>query len=129
MTRLSLSGSYFTNLMSTGFYSMDCGDDDGQPSQNYDELDDTQPHGEPTVQKDGPATEKEKKRTKIFSVNEDKVLVSGWLNVSIDPIHETNQALAHIGREFTSTSMRIRSTSMKPIKHLEHIAINIVIDL
>jgi hypothetical protein len=58
------SGSYFTNLMSTGsIYSTGCGDVDGQPSQNYDDLDDTQPHDKPAVQKDGLATGKEKKRS------------------------------------------------------------------
>jgi hypothetical protein len=88
------SGSYFTNLMPTNsIYSTGCGDDDGQPSQNYDELDDTQPHDELAVQKVGPAAGKEKKRSKIFSVDENKLLVSGWLNVSIDPIHGTDQTL------------------------------------
>jgi hypothetical protein len=72
------SGSYFINLISNGsIYSMGCGDDDGQPSKNYDDLDDTQPHDEPAVQKDGPAAEKEKKRTRNFSVNEDNFFVSG----------------------------------------------------
>jgi hypothetical protein len=72
------SGSYFSNLMSTGFnYSMGCGGDDGQESQNAFELDDTQPHDEPTIQKDGPAAGTEKKRSRNFSVDEDKLLVSG----------------------------------------------------
>jgi hypothetical protein len=57
------SGSYFTNLMSTSsFYSTSCGDDDAQPSQNYDDLSDTQPHDEVAIQKDGPTARKEKKR-------------------------------------------------------------------
>jgi hypothetical protein len=56
------SGSYFTNLMSTSsFYSTSCGDDDAQPSQNYDDLSDTQPHDEVAIQKDGPTARKEKK--------------------------------------------------------------------
>jgi hypothetical protein len=46
-----------------------------------------------TVQKDGPAAGKEKKRSRNFSVDNDKLLVSGWLNVSIDPVHGTDQAL------------------------------------
>jgi hypothetical protein len=54
---------------------------------------DTQPHDEPAIQKDGPTTGKEKKRSRNFSVDEDKLLVLGWLNMFIDPIHGTNQAL------------------------------------
>jgi hypothetical protein len=78
MTGSMNSGSYFSNLMTTGF--------------SY-ELDDTQPHDEPAVQKYGPTAEKEKKRTRNFSVDEDKLLVSGWLNVFINPIHGTDLAL------------------------------------
>jgi hypothetical protein len=94
MTGSMNSGSYFTNLMSTGsIYSTGCGDVDGQPSQNYDDLDDTQPHDEPAVEKDSLATGKEKKRSRNFSVDVDKLLVSSWLNVSIDPIYGTDQSL------------------------------------
>jgi hypothetical protein len=71
------SRSYFSNLMTTGF--------------NY-EFDDTQPHDEPTVQKDGPAVGNEKKRSRNFNVDEEKLLVSVWKNV-IDPIHGTDQPL------------------------------------
>jgi hypothetical protein len=53
----------------------------------------TQPHDEAAVSKDGPTARKEKKRSRNFSVNEDKLLVSCWLNMSIDPIHGTDQAL------------------------------------
>jgi hypothetical protein len=94
MTRSMNSGSYFTNLMSTGsIYSTGCGDDHGQPSQNSDDLHDTQPHDGAAIPKDGPTARKEKKRSRNFSVDEDKLLVSGWLHVSIDPIHGTDQAL------------------------------------
>jgi hypothetical protein len=91
---VSKKRSYFSNLMSTGLsYSMGYGADDGQASQNASELDDTQTHDAPIVQKDGLAAGKEKKRSRNFSVDEDKLLVSGWLNISIDPIHGTEQAL------------------------------------
>jgi hypothetical protein len=86
------SRSYFTNLMSSSsFYST--GNDDGQPSQKSDDLRDTQPHDEVAIPMDGPTAGKEKKRSRDFSVDEDKLLVLGWLNVSIDPIHGTDQAL------------------------------------
>jgi hypothetical protein len=87
------SESYFTNLMSnSSFHSTGCGDDDGQPSQNSDDHRDTQPH-EAAIPKDAPTAGKEKKRSRNFSVDEDKLLVSSRLNVSIDPIHGTDQAL------------------------------------
>jgi hypothetical protein len=58
-----------------------------------DDLGDTQPHDEAAIPKDGPTAGKEKKRSRNFSVDEDNLLVSGWLNVSTDPIHGTDQAL------------------------------------
>jgi hypothetical protein len=68
LTESMNSGSYFTNLMSnSSFYSTGCGDDDGQPSQNSENLRDTQPH-EAAIPKDGPIVEKEKKRSTNFSV-------------------------------------------------------------
>jgi hypothetical protein len=72
------SRSYFSNLMTNGL--------------SY-ELDDTQPHDVSAVEKDGPAARKVKKRSRNFNADEDKLLVSGWLNVSIDPIHGTDQLL------------------------------------
>jgi hypothetical protein len=88
------SGSYFSNLMTNGL--------------SY-ELDDTQPHDVSAVEKDGPAARKVKKRSRNFNVDEDKLLVSGWLNVSIDPIHETDQLL---GTYWARISMRTRSLNL-----------------
>jgi hypothetical protein len=31
------------------------------------------------------------KRSKIFTEHEDALLVSAWLNISLDPVHGTNQ--------------------------------------
>jgi hypothetical protein len=56
------------------------------------ELDDTQAHDKATLQEDGPVATKDKKRSRNFSVDEDKLLVSGWLNVSHDPIQGVDQA-------------------------------------
>jgi hypothetical protein len=58
-----------------------------------DDLGDTQSHDEAAIPKDGLTAGKEKKRSRNFSVDEDNLLVSGWLNVSTDPIHGTDQAL------------------------------------
>jgi hypothetical protein len=53
--------------MSTGLsYSMGYGADDGQASQNAYELDDTQTHDAPIVQKDGPASWKGEEKKQKF---------------------------------------------------------------
>jgi hypothetical protein len=92
------SGSYFTNLMSN-----DCTgprEYGGTQSHNME-----MPAYEGVVQNDdipasdaSPAIEqvhtttKEKRRSKNFRVEEDKLLVSAWLNVSHDLIHGVDQS-------------------------------------
>jgi hypothetical protein len=55
------------------------------------QADDTPPFELPTLD-DAHATRKEKKRTKKFIVEADKLLVSAWLNVSQDAIQGADQA-------------------------------------
>jgi hypothetical protein len=64
-----------------------------QPHVNWIhyEFDDTQPHEEAVVQEDDLAAAKDKKRSRNFSVDQDKLLVSSWLNVSQDPIQGVDQ--------------------------------------
>jgi hypothetical protein len=66
--------------MSNGFCSPTGNPDDTQP-----------PHEQPSPD-DGPTTTKDKKRSRNFSVDEDKLLVLAWLNVSQDPIKGVDQA-------------------------------------
>jgi hypothetical protein len=73
-----ISGSYYTNLMSNDFtYPGDYAT--RQP-------DDTPVSNELPAQDDPHGAVKEKKRSKSFNVDEDKLLVSAWLNVLQDPI-------------------------------------------
>ena len=70
---------YFTNLLSNGnseFAWEGLGPVEEQPSQNVDHT---------------PSLRPNQKRTKNFSRPEDELLVSAWLNTSIDPIQGTNQ--------------------------------------
>jgi hypothetical protein len=80
---LSYPGDYaaaqFENMEIPTFYGV------GQP-------DDTPPSNELPSLDDAPAAGKEKKETKKFNVEEDKLLVSAWLNVSQDAIQEAYQA-------------------------------------
>jgi hypothetical protein len=54
--------------------------------------DDTPASNELPTQDDPHGAAKEKKRSKTFNVDEDKLLVSAWLNVLQDPIQGVNQA-------------------------------------
>jgi hypothetical protein len=72
------SGSYFSNLIPTRFsYSAGCGVD-----QCDDEPDDTPPHDEAPIAEGALATAKDEKRTRNFSIDEHKLLISGWVSVS-----------------------------------------------
>jgi hypothetical protein len=92
------SGSYFINLMSND--STDLGEYDGTQSQNMEmptyegavQYDDIPPSDAPPVTEKVHAAIKEKRRSKNFRVEEDKLLVSGWLNVSQDSIHGVDQS-------------------------------------
>jgi hypothetical protein len=45
----------------------------------------------PTIVHSTPVARPNKKRSKNFSESEDALLVTAWLNISIDPVHGTNQ--------------------------------------
>jgi hypothetical protein len=55
-------------------------------------FDNTQPTHEEPSPDDGLAAAKDNTRTRNFSVEEDKLLVSTWLNVSQNPIQGVDQA-------------------------------------
>jgi hypothetical protein len=92
------SGSYFTNLMSTDFsYAGDyaAGQSDNMempPFFGFGQHDDTPASIEIPTQDDPHGARKEKRRTTNFNIDEDKLLVSAWLNVSLDPIQGTDQS-------------------------------------
>jgi hypothetical protein len=54
--------------------------------------DDTPASNELPAQDDPHGAVKDKKRSKSFNVDKDKLLVSAWLNVSHDPIQGVRQA-------------------------------------
>jgi hypothetical protein len=92
------SGSYFTNLMSNDFtypgeYVAGQSDNMEMPAFCFGgQPDDTPASNELLAQDDAHGVAKEKKRRKKFNVDEDKLLMSAWLNVSQDPIQGVNQA-------------------------------------
>jgi hypothetical protein len=92
------TGSYFTNPISSVLsYQVDSA---AAQSKNMEfpafcsagQSNDTPPLVEIPTLDDAHAAEKEKKRTKIFNVEEDKLLMSAWLNVSQDVIQGVDQA-------------------------------------
>jgi hypothetical protein len=92
------SKSYFTNLMSNdctylGEYAATQSENMEMPRyEGVGQPDDTPTSDEPLAIEDFFAAAKEKRRTKKFSVDEDKLPVSAWLNVSHDPIHGVDQS-------------------------------------
>jgi hypothetical protein len=73
--------------------------DIGQPEsmemlaeEGVGQPDDTPASNELSTQDDPHGAAKEKKRCKYVNVDEGKLLVSAWLNVSQDPIQGVNQA-------------------------------------
>jgi hypothetical protein len=79
--------------------------------------DDTHASNELSTQDDPNGPGKEKRRTKNFNVDEDKLLVSAWLNVSLDLIQGTDQSKStywsrihqyfHINKTFDSDRSQI----------------------
>jgi hypothetical protein len=115
------SGSYFTNLMSND--STDPGEYGGTQSQNMEmptyegvvQYDNIPPSDVPLATEKVHAAAKEKRRSKNFRVEEDKLLVSSWLNVLQDPIHGVDPG---IGVEFISTFMQTRILILIALKYL-----------
>jgi hypothetical protein len=86
------SGTYFSNLMASGFnYHAACADEQPDVTRPLEASD------EPVAVEDANVVAKEKRRTQNFKVDEDKLLVSAWLNMSLDPIQETDQPKGIIG--------------------------------
>jgi hypothetical protein len=56
-------------------------------------------------------------RSKNFSVEEDLMLVSAYLNVSKDPITGRDQKKAHFGREYVIILTRTGNSSLIVIGH------------
>jgi hypothetical protein len=107
------SGTYFSNLMAYGFnYHVAYADEQPDVTRPLEASD------EPVAVEDANVVAKEKRRTKNFNVDEDKLLVSAWLNVSQDPIQGTDQSKAPIGAEFFNTSMQTRRLIPIALKYL-----------
>jgi hypothetical protein len=92
------TGSYSTNLISSDLsYPMDY---DAAHLENMElptfycvrKLDNNPPLDELPPLDDAPCCWKGEKRTKKINVEEDKLLVSAWLNVSQDAIQGADQA-------------------------------------
>jgi hypothetical protein len=92
------SGSYFTNLMSNdfsypgGYAAGQCNNMEMPELFGVGQPDDTSASNELPTQDDPNGVGKEKRRTRNFNVDEDKLLVSAWLNVSLDLIQGTDQS-------------------------------------
>jgi hypothetical protein len=61
------------------------------PFFGFGQHDDTSASTEIPTQDDPHGAGKEKRRTKNFNIDEDKLLLSAWLNMSFDPIQGTDQ--------------------------------------
>jgi hypothetical protein len=92
------SRAYFSNLISSectlpGNYSVGQSENMEMPvEEGVGQPDDTIASNELPTQDDLHDAAKEKKRSKNFNIDEDKLQVSAWLNVSQDPIQGVNQA-------------------------------------
>jgi hypothetical protein len=87
------SGAYFSNLISSECTLPGNSQNMKMPAEEgVGQSDDTLASNELPTQDDLHGATKEKKRSKNFNVDEDKLLVFAWLNVSQDPIQGVNQA-------------------------------------
>ena len=96
-------GSYFTDLMSNGFTNpLGYGAQEHKDSPITEDSplpEDTTLHEEPILSEETPLSEdlgaavveRSQGRSKNFSVQEDLLLVSAWLNVSMDAINGADQ--------------------------------------
>uniref|UniRef100_J3N2A0 No apical meristem-associated C-terminal domain-containing protein n=1 Tax=Oryza brachyantha TaxID=4533 RepID=J3N2A0_ORYBR len=75
------SERFYTNLLSEDTYTFDCGDMGSQPEQE-----------QPNRNEPGKSRRQSQKRTKNFSDEEDYLLVSAWLNISLDAVQGVDQS-------------------------------------
>ena len=74
------SGGYFTDLITKGF-GLAGQSENPPPAQEVVAQDEVQAIGKAN-----------QKRTKNFTIDEDELLVSAWLNVSLDPVKGVDQS-------------------------------------
>uniref|UniRef100_J3MJ68 No apical meristem-associated C-terminal domain-containing protein n=1 Tax=Oryza brachyantha TaxID=4533 RepID=J3MJ68_ORYBR len=75
------SERFYTNLLSENTYTFDYGDMGSQPEQE-----------QPNRNEPGKSRRQSQKRTKNFSDEEDYLLVSAWLNISLDAVQGVDQS-------------------------------------
>jgi hypothetical protein len=85
---------------------------------------------EPPIHVDRSTTKSSQGRSKNFREDEDKLLVSAWLNVSMDPIQGVDQtqgtfwkrihAYFHANKNFTFESTRSESSLMNRWSRIQH---------
>ncbi|BAB07954.1 NAM-like protein -like [Oryza sativa Japonica Group] len=119
---------FYTNLMNEGNDSLDWDSLSSMPVEDdmSNQLDENGMSSEPVTQQ-FPTAERttvarpNQKRSKNFSEQEDKILVSAWLHVSLDPVLGTNQTRAaywtRIYEHFYKTSKSTPDRSQNSLMH------------
>ncbi|EEC73125.1 hypothetical protein OsI_07135 [Oryza sativa Indica Group] len=119
---------FYTNLMNEGNDSLDWDSLSSMPVEDdmSNQLDKNGMSSEPVMQQ-FPTAERtivarpNKKRSKNFSEQVDKILVSAWLHVSLDPVLGTNQTRAaywtRIYEHFYKTSKSTPDRSQNSLMH------------
>jgi hypothetical protein len=125
---------FYTNLMNEGNDSLDWDSLSTMPVEDdmSNQLDENGMSSEPVTQQ-FPTAERttvarpNQKRSKNFSEQEDKILVSAWLHVSLDPVLGTNQTRAaywtriyeHLYKTSKSTPDRSQNSLMHRWKTIQ----------